>query len=153
MARTKKTAQAPETTPEAAAQETNVENRPIQKAPEAAPATTPEPETANKPEAMPQDQTPEQSKEPETPDQQPEEPEALESMPAGEAPLPYTAAVSVAIAMVRKTVGPGTADMLKAVGTLKQGTQVTVINRHDGFAQLANGLWINEAFLTLCHPV
>ncbi len=143
MARTKKTAQAPETTPEAIAPEIAAENSPLQEAPEIIPATTPEPETANEPEAMPPEPTP----------NPPTEQEPPEPMPAGEAPLPYTAVVSVDIAMVRKTVGPGTADMLKAVGTLKQGTQVTVINRHEGFAQLANGLWINETFLTLCPAV
>lgn len=102
-----------------------------------------EPGAARELEALPQSQTPDQQ----------EDSETMEPMPVGEALFPYTAVVSVAIAMVRKTVGPGTADMLKAVGTLKQGTQVTVVNRHDGFAQLANGLWINEAFLTLCPPM
>lgn len=71
----------------------------------------------------------------------------LELVPARERLLPYKAKVCVALAVVHKAVKPGTADMLKPVGTLKEGAVVTVINRLEGYVQLANGLWIDEAFL------
>ena len=48
---------------------------------------------------------------------------------------------------VHKAVGVGTADMLKVVGTLRQGTEVTVTGRNGPFAQLKNGLWMKESFL------
>lgn len=41
----------------------------------------------------------------------------------------------------------GTADMLKAVGSLRQGTPVTVTGRKGTYAQLKNGLYILEALL------
>ena len=37
--------------------------------------------------------------------------------------------------------------MLKVVGTLRQGTEVTVTGRNGPFAQLKNGLWMKESFL------
>ena len=63
--------------------------------------------------------------------------------------LPYTqlGTVAVSLAVLHKAVGVGTADMLKAVGTLRQGTEVTVTGRNGPFAQLKNGLWMKESFL------
>lgn len=61
--------------------------------------------------------------------------------------FPYTATVNVALAVVRKAVGPGTAEQLKPVGTIKQGTKVTIVGHSGGYARLANGLWIGESFL------
>ena len=37
--------------------------------------------------------------------------------------------------------------MLKPVGTLRQGAEVTVTGRKGTYAQLRNGLYILEAFL------
>lgn len=62
-------------------------------------------------------------------------------------PLPCKATVTAALAILRRTIGPGTADMLKPVATLKRGTQITIITYQDGHAQLANGLWTNAANL------
>lgn len=58
-------------------------------------------------------------------------------------PLPCKATVTAALAILRRTIGPGTADMLKPVATLKRGTQITIITYRNGHAQLANGLWTN----------
>lgn len=121
-------------------------------------ATAPEavqadPAPANEPEA--QAAPPEPPEAPAAtpdPEKEPEAPEAVqdpEPEPPGERPLPYRATVSVALAVVRKAVGLGTADQLKPVGTLKQGAAVTVVDRFEGYAQLANGLWIDEGFLTV----
>ena len=68
-------------------------------------------------------------------------------VPAGERPLPYKGTVAVSLAVLHKAVGVGTADMLKVVGTLRQGTEVTVTGRNGPFAQLKNGLWMKESFL------
>lgn len=97
---------------------------PEQPEPEAAPGPAPEP-TAD-PEPEQQDTAP---------------------PPAGERPLPYKGTVAVSLAVLHKAVGVGTADMLKAVGTLRQGTEVTVTGRNGPFAQLKNGLWMKESFL------
>ena len=97
---------------------------PEQPEPEAAPGPAPEP-TAD-PEPEQQDTAP---------------------PPAGERPLPYKGTVAVSLAVLHKAVGVGTADMLKAVGTLRQGTEVTVTGRKGTYAQLKNGLYILEAFL------
>lgn len=70
-----------------------------------------------------------------------------EPVPPGERPIPYKAAVAVSLAVVHKEVGLGTADMLKPVGTLKQGETVTVTGRKGTYAQLKNGLYTLEAFL------
>ena len=61
----------------------------------------------------------------------------------GKTALPYTATVNVSLAVLRR--GP---DMGKPIGTLKKGTPVTVADRQGHAAQLTNGLWIREAFLT-----
>ena len=76
---------------------------------------------------------------PEDPDPEPD--------PVGGRHTPYKATVAVALAVLHKAVGVGTADMLKAVGTLRQGTEVTVTGRNGTYAQLKNGLYILEAFL------
>ena len=86
--------------------------------------------------------------EPETaPGPAPEPTADPEPDPAGERPLPYKGTVAVSLAVLHKAVGVGTADMLKAVGTLRQGTEVTVTGRNGTYAQLKNGLYILEAFL------
>ena len=74
-------------------------------------------------------------------------PEDPDPATAGERPLPYKGTVAVSLAVLHKAVGVGTADMLKAVGTLRQGTEVTVTGRKGTYAQLKNGLYILEAFL------
>ncbi len=122
-----------EATTPPAVQEPAPEPESPQEPPEAPEATPPDPE-----DQPPEDPAPE--------DKLPEEPEPV---PPGERSLPYRATVCVSLAVVRKAVGLGTADALKPVGTLKQGAAVTVINRFEGYAQLANGLWIDEAFLAV----
>ena len=90
---------------------------------------------------------------PEAEDPEPEQqdpapaPEDTDPAPAGERPLPYKGTVAVSLAVLHKAVGVGTADMLKVVGTLRQGTEVTVTGRNGPFAQLKNGLWMKESFL------
>ena len=90
---------------------------------------------------------------PEAEDPEPEQqdpapaPEDTDPAPAGERPLPYKGTVAVSLAVLHKAVGVGTADMLKVVGTLRQGTEVTVTGRKGTYAQLKNGLYILEAFL------
>lgn len=78
------------------------------------------------------------------PGQPPEDPDPA---PARERPIPYTGTVAVSLAVLHKAVGVGTADMLKVVGTLRQGTEVTVTGRNGPFVQLKNGLWMKESFL------
>ena len=86
--------------------------------------------------------------EPETaPGPAPEPTADPEPDPAGERPLPYKGTVAVSLAVLHKAVGVGTADMLKAVGTLRQGTEVTVTGRNGPFVQIKNGLWMKESFL------
>ena len=93
--------------------------------------------------------TPEPTADPEPEQQQDPAPasEDPEPDPAGERHTPYKATVAVSLAVLHKAVGVGTADMLKAVGTLRQGTEVTVTGRKGTYAQLKNGLYILEAFL------
>lgn len=103
---------------------------------------------------------PEAGSDPEAPAPAPEdtseitpEPEAdpdPELDPAGERHTPYKATVAVSLAVLHKEVGLGTADMLKPVGTLRQGAAVTVTGRKGTYAQLKNGLYILEAFLEVC---
>lgn len=104
------------------------------------PAPTPEPTADPDPE-------PEQQQDPAPATTDPEDPEDPEPDPAGERHTPYKATVAVSLAVLHKAVGVGTADMLKAVGTLRQGTEVTVTGRKGTYAQLKNGLYILEAFL------
>ena len=99
------------------------------------PAPTPEPTAGPEPEQQP-DPAPATT-----------DPEDPEPDPAGERHTPYKATVAVSLAVLHKAVGVGTADMLKAVGTLRQGTEVTVTGRKGTYAQLKNGLYILEAFL------
>ena len=102
------------------------------------PPEDPEPE---QPEAVPDQEAPAPA-----PEQKQEDPDP-EPDPAGGRRTPYKATVAVALAVLHKAVGVGTADMLKAVGTLRQGTEVTVTGRNGPFAQLKNGLWMKESFL------
>ena len=83
---------------------------------------------------------------PEAADPEPEQQDPAPP-PAWERPLPYKGTVAVSLAVLHKAVGVGTADMLKVVGTLRQGTEVTVTDRNGPFAQLKNGLWMKESFL------
>ncbi len=99
---------------------------------------TPERESPQEPQEVTTDPAPEE--------QPPEDPDP-EPVPAGERPLPYRATVAVSIAVLHKAVGIGTADMLKPVGSLRQGAVVTVTDRSGPFARLKNGLWMKEAFL------
>ncbi len=154
MARTKKN---PAPAPEGQQQEQtasavqNPAQEPSQVPQEAAPAPevqepAPERESPQEPPEAPQeaitDLAPEeQPQEDPTPDPEPE------PVPAGERPLPYRATVAVSIAVLHKAVGIGTADMLKPVGSLRQGAAVTVTDRSGPFARLKNGLWMKEAFL------
>lgn len=104
------------------------------------PAQEPPADTTPAPEALPIQEAPAPAPEI-TP-----EPEA-DPDPAGGRHTPYKATVAVALAVLHKEVGLGTADMLKPVGTLKQGAAVTVTGRKGTYAQLKNGLYILEAFL------
>ncbi len=61
--------------------------------------------------------------------------------------FPCRATVTASLAILRRTIGPGTAEMLKPVATLKQGTEITLISYRDGHVQLANGLWTKADYL------
>ena len=61
---------------------------------------------------------------------------------------PFEATVAVPLAILRKSIGPGTAEMLKPVATLKQGTKITITDIHGNNARLANGLWIALEYTT-----
>lgn len=50
---------------------------------------------------------------------------------------PFEATVAVALAVLRKSVEPGTAEMLKPVATLKRGTKITIVDIHGSNARLA----------------
>lgn len=110
--------------------------------------TAPTPEVQEAPETIPAqpEPEPEQQQDPAQATTAPEDPDP-EPDPAGGRHTPYKATVAVALAVLHKAVGVGTADMLKAVGTLRQGTEVTVTGRNGTYAQLKNGLYILEAFL------
>lgn len=82
---------------------------------------------------------------PEAPEESPEAP-APEPITA-DTPFPCKATVTVALAILRRTIGPGTSEMLKPVSTLKRGAEVTIISYRDGHVQLANGLWIKADYL------
>jgi len=102
----------------------------------------PEQESSQGPQEAPAAPDPEeQPPEDPTPDPEPE------PVPVGERPLPYRATVAVSVGVLHKAVGIGTADMLKPVGSLRQGAEVTVTGRSGPYAQIKNGLWIKEAFL------
>lgn len=98
-----------------------------------------DPASENEPEATTAPEDPAPAPEQQDPDPEPD--------PAGERHTPYKATVTVALAVLHKAVGLGTADMLKPVGTLRQGAEVTVTGRKGTYAQLKNGLYILEAFL------
>lgn len=106
---------------------------PAKEAP-AAEETVQEPE---KPESV------KEAKEPEKPEPE-KEPEPI----TNDTPCPFEATVSVALAVLRKTTGLGTSEMLKPVATLEQGTKVTVTAIRDGGCMLRNGLWIAAEYLT-----
>ena len=92
------------------------------------------------------EQNQESAKEP----QEQEKQEATEQE-AGKEPEPITsdeATVAVALAVLRKTIGLGTSEMLKPVASLKQGTKVTVTAIRGGECLLRNGLWIAVEYLT-----
>lgn len=103
----------------------------------------PEPETAKG--------TPEQEAEPErnqnVPEETAKEPEPPEPI-TKDMPCPFEATVSVALAVLRKASGIGTAEMLKPVATMKQGTKVTVKAVKGEDCLLRNGLWIATEYLT-----
>lgn len=61
---------------------------------------------------------------------------------------PFEVTVAVPLAILRKSIGPGTAEMLKPVATLKQGTKITITDIHGNNARLANGLWIALEYTT-----
>lgn len=63
-------------------------------------------------------------------------------------PCPFEATVAVALAILRKGIEPATAEMLKPVATLKQGTKITITDIHGSNARLANGLWIALEYIT-----
>lgn len=144
MARGKKkdTAPAPEATETTTAPQEGQEPVPAQEQPDPEPEATPDP--APEPTADPE---PEQQQDPNPAPEDPATPEDTDPAPAGERPLPYKGTVAVSLAVLHKAVGVGTADMLKVVGTLRQGTEVTVTGRNGPFAQLKNGLWMKESFL------
>lgn len=108
----------------------------------------PEPEEVPGPAPEPTaDPEPEQQQGPYPAPEAPTTPEDTDPAHAREMPLPYKGTVAVSLAVLHKAVGVGTADMLKAVGTLRQGTPVTVTGRNGPFVQLKNGLWMKESFL------
>ena len=73
-----------------------------------------------------------------------EEPEAPR---IEEIPLPFTARINVALAVLR--MAPDSPLMeVRPVGTLPLGTPVTITAIHEGCARLRNGLWIKADFLT-----
>ena len=102
------------------------------------PPEDPAPENDPEATAAPEDPAP-------APEQQ-QDPEP-DPDPAGDRHTPYKATVAVSLAVLHKAVGLGTADMLKPVGTLRQGAEVTVTGRKGTYAPLRNGLYILEAFL------
>lgn len=107
----------------------------------------PEPESKEEP----HEPEPESAKEPQEQEKQdaPEpEPERKPEPITSDTPCPFEATVSVALAVLRKTTGLGTSEMLKPVATLKQGTKVTVTAVRDGGCMLRNGLWIAAEYLT-----
>lgn len=118
------------------------ERVPAQEQPDPEPEATPDPA----PEST-ADPEPEQQQDPDPAPEDPATPVDTDPAPAGERPLPYKGTVAVSLAVLHKAVGVGTADMLKAVGTLRQGAEVTVTGRNGPFAQLKNGLWMKESFL------
>lgn len=111
----------------------------------------------NLPEPKPEKEAPaseKQDDQSQEPEQVPEKQESQEPEPEKEpepitkdTPCPFEATVSVALAVLRKTTGLGTSDMLKPVATLKQGTKVTVTAVRDGGCLLRNGLWIAAEYL------
>ncbi len=84
----------------------------------------------------------------ETAPKPPAEEQPEQEVPIEETPCPFEATVAVGLAVLRKNIGPGTADMLKIVATLKQGTKVTVTAILNGNARLANGLWISLEYIS-----
>ena len=114
--------------------------------------TTTAPAEANQPEsgipeetakAISEQESQEQTQEPEQESQ-----EQTQEQIGDDTPCPFEATVSVALAVLRKVSGLGTAEMLKPVATLKQGTKVTVVAMKDGSCMLRNGLWTASEYLT-----
>lgn len=70
-----------------------------------------------------------------------------EPVPITERPLPFRATVAAPVAVLRRAV-IGTAEMVKPVATLDEGTAVTVVAFEGNSARLANGLYIKTNLLT-----
>lgn len=144
MARKKKDPAQEATPAPATVQEAQEQTTPLQEQEDpvgTAPEITPEPDPVPAP--PPTNEEPEPAQEEPAPEPAPEP----DPVPPGERPTPYRASVAVPLAVVHKEVGLGTAEMLKAVGSLRSGTTVTVANRNGSYAQLKNGLYILEALL------
>lgn len=71
----------------------------------------------------------------------------MEPVPITERPLPFRATVAAPVAVLRRAV-IGTAEMVKPVATLDEGTAVTVVAFEGNSARLANGLYIKTNLLT-----
>ena len=82
-----------------------------------------------------------------TPSSAPDAAEEPEAPRIEEIPLPFTARINVALAVLR--MAPDSPLMeVRPVGTLPLGTPVTITAIHEGCARLRNGLWIKADFLT-----
>ena len=108
-------------------------------------ATPPEISDTEPPEDTPSS-APDAAKEPEAVKDQERQSEA-EAPRIEEIPLPFTATVNVALAVLR-TAPDSPLMEVRPVGTLPLGTPVTITAIHAGSAQLRNGLWIKAEFLT-----
>lgn len=58
---------------------------------------------------------------------------------------PYEATVAVPLVVIRRGKTPRPKD--KPIGTMARGARVTVTASVDGFAMLANGTYVKEAYL------
>lgn len=106
---------------------------------------TPEVSDTEPPEDSPTS-APDAAKEQEAAKDRERQPEA-ETPCIEEIPLPFTATVNVALAVLR-TAPDSPLMEVRPVGTLSLGTPVTITAIHAGSAQLRNGLWIKAEFLT-----
>lgn len=113
-------------------------------------ASTPDPAPAEVPEApTPEEPTPEAPAPEPEPTPEPEAAPAPEPTHAEKAPsFPFQATVCVTLAILRRDIPPATAEMLRPVATLPQGTTVTITAIQDGYARLRNGLWISASHIT-----
>lgn len=106
---------------------------------------TPEVSDTEPPEDSPSS-APDAAKESEAAKDQERQP-TVETPHIKEIPLPFTATVNVALAVLR-TAPDSPLMEVRPVGTLPLGTSVTITAIHAGSAQLRNGLWIKAEFLT-----